>query len=191
MTWSSGFWLETPRLALRRFTRDDLDWFAALSADAEVSRYLGGPRDRPTAEAMFEARILRYYEEHPGFGIWLTVERESGRRVGYHLLNNIQGESMIQVGYTLVKDAWGHGYASEMALAVVRYGFVDLHVPRINGIASLGNHPSHRVLEKAGLRRREDRAFPHPAYSAEGPMAWFDRTAEDWIADDAGRRQAG
>ena len=186
---SSGFWLETPRLGLRRFTLDDLDWFAALSADAEVARYLGGPRDRQAAEDMFEARVLRYYDEHPGLGIWVTVERETGRRVGYHLLNNIQGESMIQVGYTLGKDAWGLGYATEMASAVVRYGFVDLHIPCINGIASLANHPSQRVLEKIGLRRRGERTVPHPAYAAEGPMAWFDRTAEDWIAQHAGRAQ--
>ena len=182
---SSGFWLETPRLALRRFTRGDLDWFAALSADAEVGRYLGGPRDRQAAEELFEARILRYYDEHPGLGIWLTVERETGRRVGYHLLNNIQGESMIQVGYTLAREAWGLGYATEMASAVLRYGFLDLHVPCINGIASLANHPSQRVLEKIGLRRRGERAFPHPAYAAEGPMAWFDRTAAEWIAEHA------
>ena len=183
---SPAFWLETPRLALRRFTPDDLDWFAALSADPDVARYLGGPRDRRAAEEVFDARILRYYDENPGLGIWLTVERATGRRVGYHLLNNIQGESMIQVGYTLSKEAWGLGYATEMAAAVLRYGFLDLRVPCINGIASLANHPSQRVLEKIGLQRRGERAFPHPAYAAEGPMAWFDRTAEEWIAERAG-----
>jgi RimJ/RimL family protein N-acetyltransferase len=179
----ADFWLETPRLALRRFTLDDLDWFAELHADAGVTRYLGGPRDRAGAEELFHARILRYYDEHPGLGIWTTVERDTGLRVGYHLLNHIQGEPMIQVGYTLIPATWGRGYASEMAAAVVGYGFRELHIPCINGIASLANGASQRVLEKIGLRRRADRAFPHPAYAAEGPMAWFDRTAEEWIAE--------
>ena len=41
---------------------------------------------------------------------------------------------------------------------------------------------SQRVLEKIGLERRGERAFPHPAYVAEGPMAWFEREKEAWLA---------
>jgi RimJ/RimL family protein N-acetyltransferase len=132
--------------------------------------------------AMLESRILRYYDRHPGFGIWLTVEKATGTRLGFHLLNNIQGESIIQIGYTLTKEAWGRGFATEVAFAVLHYGFVDLHVPRIVGMASLGNIASQRVLEKIGLERRGERAFSHPAYAAEGPLAWFERDAQGWLA---------
>ena len=132
------------------------------------------------ADALFESRILEYYDASPGFGIWLTVEKATGARLGFHLLNNIQGESIIQIGYTLTKDAWGRGFATEVASAVLRYGFVDLGLPSIAGMASLGNVASQRVLEKIGLERRGERAFSHPAYAAEGPMAWFEREAEEW-----------
>jgi hypothetical protein len=47
-------------------------------------------------------------------------------------------------------------------------------------MANLGNIASQRVLEKIGLERRGERAFSHPAYAAEGPMAWFERDAESW-----------
>ena len=178
-----GCWLETERLALRHFTNADLDWLADLYADPDVTRYLGGTRTRAHVEDMLRTRALEYYDAHPGLGIWTTVERATGQAVGFHLLNHIQGESIVQVGFSLAKPAWGRGYATEMAAALLRYGFVDLELDRITGIASLGNVASQRVLEKIGLHRRGERAFPHPAYAAEGPMAWFERDAAGWRAE--------
>ena len=70
-----------------------------------------------------------------------------------------------------------------MAVAILRYGFVDLRLPRIAGMANLQNHASQRVLLKIGLERRGERAFPHPAYASEGAMAWFERDAADWQAE--------
>jgi RimJ/RimL family protein N-acetyltransferase len=176
-------WLETARLGLRRFTPDDRNWLRDLYADPEVTRYLGGVQSAEAVDGMLRARILDYYEANPGLGIWMTIERATGARVGFHLLNNIQGELIIQVGFTLAKPAWGRGFGTEMAEAVLRYGFAELRLPRIVGMASRENRASQRVLEKIGLERRGERAFAHPAYAAEGPMAWFERDAGDWLTE--------
>lgn len=176
------YWLTTKRLALRRFTPADIDWLAELYSDSDVTRYLGGVRDRAEVEELLNTRILKYYDEHPGFGIWMTEDRATGSRLGFHLLNYIRGESIIQIGFALTKAAWGKGFATEMASAVLRYGFVDLKLPRIAGMASLQNTASQRVLLKIGLERRGERAFPHPDYASEGTMAWFERDAADWQA---------
>jgi RimJ/RimL family protein N-acetyltransferase len=77
------YWLSTKRLALRRFTSADLDWLAALYSDRDVTRYLGGVKDRAKAEELLTTRILQYYDEHPGLGIWTTVERASGTGIGF------------------------------------------------------------------------------------------------------------
>jgi ribosomal-protein-alanine N-acetyltransferase len=177
------WWLTTDRLALRRFTAEDLDFLADLYADPEVTRHLGGTRDRTQAEELLTTRILDYYEAHPGLGIWMTIERATGQRVGFHLLNHIQGETIVQVGFTLGKPAWGRGYGTEMARALLRHGFVGLALPRIVAIANLDNYASQNVLRKIGLRRNGERAFPHPAYAAAGPMAWFERDRDDWLAE--------
>jgi RimJ/RimL family protein N-acetyltransferase len=177
--------LTTERLALRRFTPADLDLLARLYADPDVARYVGGTKDRAQTEDMLRRRILEYYNLHPGLGVWATIERETGTCVGFHLLNHIQGESFIQVGYVLFREHWGRGYATEMARALLRYGFVDLGLPRIVGITNLGHTVSQRVLLKAGLNRRGERAFAHPAYADQGPLAWFERDAKDWIAAQA------
>jgi RimJ/RimL family protein N-acetyltransferase len=178
----SSCWLTTERLALRRFTPADFDWLVELYSDTDVTRYLGGVRSPAQTQSFLETRILQYYDENPGLGIWVTLERATGERVGFHLLNRIRGESIIQVGFVLAKSAWGGGFASEMAAAVLRYGFVDLNLPRIAGMASLRNVASQHVLQKIGLERRGERAFPHPDYAAEGPMAWFEREREGWCA---------
>jgi ribosomal-protein-alanine N-acetyltransferase len=179
----AAFWLTTNRLGLRRFTEHDLDWLTALYRNRNVTRHLGGPRDPDKAGEILGTRILDYYEHHPGLGIWMTVERETNAGIGFHLLNHIQGESFIQVGYVLDEPFWGRGYATEMAATVVRYGFRDLGLPRIHAIATLDNGASHRVLLKIGLKRNGERAFAHPAYSSAGPMAWFERDRDDWMAE--------
>lgn len=176
-------WLETERLALRRFTRDDLDWFAALYDDPDVARFLGGVKTRAQAETLFQERVLDYYDKHPGLGVWMTTDRTSGEPLGFHVLNYIAGETIIQVGFGLLKPAWGRGFATEGAFAMLQYGFAGLGFNRIAGMASHANVASLRVLEKIGLARRGDRTFPDPLYSEAGPLAWFERDAPEWLAE--------
>ena len=182
-------WLETERLALRRFTPDDLDTLARLHADPDVTRYLGGVKDRATTEAQMRTRILDYYDQHPGLGVWATIERATGAVAGFHVLNHIQGETELQVGYALFTDFWGRGYATEMTTALLDYGYGTLRLPQINAITDLGNTASQRVLLKAGLVRNGERAFAHPAYAASGPMAWFESYRDSWLAAHMSRGQ--
>ena len=174
MTTAPHFQLRTPRLIARRFTRDDFEWFARLFADPEVTRYLGGTRTRAQAEEMFATRVMAFYDERPGLGIWRTVRRDTNQPIGFHLLNSIQGETIIQIGFGLEQAAWGKGFGTEMAREVLRYGFDDLGLPHIAAIANLENTASQHVLEKIGLERRGERAFSHPAYASHGPFAWFE-----------------
>jgi [ribosomal protein S5]-alanine N-acetyltransferase len=176
-------WLTTERLALRCFTPDDLDWFAALYTDPEVTRYVGGTRDRAGAEQLLHERVLEYYQRHPGLGVWMTTERATSTPVGFHLLNHIRGESLIQVGYVLLKPAWGKGYATEMARALLHHGFATLGLPHICAITNLPHEVSQKVLLKIGLHRNGERLFAHPFYAAQGPMAYFERHASDWLAE--------
>jgi RimJ/RimL family protein N-acetyltransferase len=175
-------WLETERLALRRFTLEDLDTLARLNADPRVTRYLGGVKDRTQTEAVLRTRVLAYYDQYPGLGIWATIERASGQVAGFHVLNHIQGETDLQVGYALFTEYWGKGYATEMAVALLRHGYGTLGLAQVNAITDLDNLASQRVLLKAGLERKGERAFAHPAYAGVGPMAWFESRRDAWLA---------
>ena len=179
----AGDGLLSERLSLRRFTLADLPLLTELNADPEVMRYLGGVNSPQQTRTMLEGRIIEYYGAHPGLGVWATLLRDSGECIGFHLLNHIQGEKHIQVGYRLFRRHWGLGYATEMSLALLRYGYTQLGLPTIVAIADLENHASQRALLKSGLHRRGERSFPHPAYAAFGPLAWFERCAQDWLAE--------
>lgn len=173
--------LTSDRLMLRRFRPDDLDWLDRLNGDPQVMRYLGGPAPRADTEAMLSGRILAYYEQCPGLGIWATIERASGACIGFHLINHIRGEASVQVGYRLFPAFWGWGYATEMTRVLLQYGFADLALPKIVAMTHLDNRESQHVLLKSGLRRDGERRLTHPAY-AEGALAWFERRREDWLA---------
>jgi len=172
--------LTTERLAVRRYTEGDLDLLVRLHTDPEVTRYAGGLLTRDQSEAMLRGRILAYYDERPGLGIWLTTERATGTPVGMHLLNNIRDADIIQVGYLLYPEFWGRGYASEMAARLLRYGFEELGLPEISAITDLPHVDSQRVLLKIGLHRAGERHFP--AYGPE-PLAFFTRDARSWLAE--------
>jgi len=174
--------LTTDRLVLRRFTWEDLDLLDRLQSDPEVMRHVGGIKTRAQTEAQLESRILDYYEQYPGLGMWATLERATGACIGTHLLNHIQGETYIQVGYVLFSQYWGRGYATEMTVALLRYGFTELALPEIFAITDLPNVASQHVLLKAGLERKGERFFAHPAYAASGPLAWFEGHAARWLA---------
>lgn len=173
--------LASERLQLRRFTVADGALLQRLNSDPEVMRYLGGVERAEDTQAMLEGRILSYYEEHPGLGVWATLERSSGECIGFHLLNHIRGEALIQVGYRLFPQFWGSGYATEMSVALLRYGFANLGLPSICAITHPDNHGSQRVLLKSGLERRGERAFTHPSYAPYGAMPFFERSAADWL----------
>lgn len=178
--------LKTARLKLRRFTLDDEALLYRLNSDAKVMRYLGGPMSEEASRANLQGRILTYYHQHPGLGVWATCERASGRCIGFHLLNHVMGEEMIQVGYRLFEADWGQGYATEMSVALLRYGFADLGIATLTANADRNNLDSQKVLLKSGLHRAGERVLTHPmyaAYGAAGPVAHFERNAADWLAE--------
>ena len=173
----------TARLSLRCFRLDDLDLFDRLQSDPRVTKYTGGPKTRAQSEEMLQTRVVGYYDQHPGLGIWATLERATGACVGLHLVNNIQGETLLQLGYLLFPEHWGKGYATEMSLGLVRYAFTTLGLPVLHAMTDMPNVASQQVLLKAGLHRKGERAFPHPAYVKAGPMAWFECDAQSWLAE--------
>lgn len=147
--------LETERLFLRRMTLSDLDVMAQLNSDAEVMRYIGNGAvwTRAQSEARIR-RMLKVYEIFPGLGLWIGEEKANRRFVGAFALNYIPKTVEVEVGYRLAKSAWGRGFATEGARALVRYGITELGLDRVVGLTHPANNASKQVLMKAGLQAR-------------------------------------
>jgi RimJ/RimL family protein N-acetyltransferase len=145
-------WLETLRLELREFVTADRPDLERLDTDPRVMKYIGAGRlSTPDEITAAIHRVQRIYRVYPGLGNWRASRRDTGAYLGWFSLKYIPDTIRIEVGYRLVPEAWGQGFATEGASALVRYGLDDLGLERIIGITHPGNVASQRVLRKAGM----------------------------------------
>jgi RimJ/RimL family protein N-acetyltransferase len=169
--------LATKRLLLRRFTTADVHWLAALHGDPAVMRYIddGMPVARDVVRADTLPAILGEYGQLPdGLGCFAAMDKASERPIGWFALRppssvGLRPETMtelaqvpdaelnqvargaVELGYRLFPAAWGRGYATEGARALVHRAFTELRLERVVATTMTVNAASRRVLEKAGL----------------------------------------
>jgi ribosomal-protein-alanine N-acetyltransferase len=145
-------WLETLRLEFTLFGEGDFDELYRLDSDSRVMKYIadGKPASREATAQRLE-RFLRYPTLYPDLGVWRAARRDNGAYIGWFALNYAGKTTDIEVGYRLLPRAWGRGFATEGAMALVDYGFDDLGLDRIIGVTHPANKASQRVLRKAGL----------------------------------------
>lgn len=144
--------LETERLILREWRDDDLDAYAAIYADPEVMRFLGGPVERP--QAWRNMALMAGHWTLRGYGNWVLERRTDGRLIGRAGLWEPDGWPGTEVGWTLARDAWGAGYATEAARAAVAWAWSELAVPELLSLILPANGASIRVAERLGMAYR-------------------------------------
>lgn len=146
--------LETPRLSLREFRSGDVDDLFRSDGDGRVMRYLANGLEARTREQVEGslARMVAAQAERPGYGLLHASRRDDGVFVGGCGLFQVPEGEAIEIAYRLPFDCWGHGYATEMARAVLAHGFDKLGLQRIIGLTWPENLPSQRVLQKIGMQ---------------------------------------
>lgn len=131
---------------------DDVDRLYSLDSDPRVMRYIrDGATNTRTAVVDAVRRAIAHARLYPGLGVWPAEERDSGRFIGWFCLKYVPKTVDVEVGYRLLPEAWGRGFATEGARALVRYGFDEIGLDRIIGLTHPDNAASQRVLCKAGL----------------------------------------
>lgn len=144
--------LHTTRLRLRPFTNADTDDLFALQSDARVLRYWDAP---PWTERSRATRFIDSCRQmsDEGSGARVVIERKSDHAfVGWCTFNNWNPNfRSAGLGYCLSEAAWGCGYATEAARAVLQWAFDSLDLNRVQAEADTRNAASGRVLEKLGF----------------------------------------
>jgi RimJ/RimL family protein N-acetyltransferase len=191
--------LETERLVLRRFTPADAGNLLALDGDPEIMRYL---EPRVKTRAQIEAEVLPQFlgrhQQCPDFGRWAADARDSGDFVGWFGLRPVQpsdaaivdwadappGSGVAELGYRLRRSAWGRGYATEGARALVRRAFTELGVREIVATTMTVNTRSRAVMQRAGLRyaRTVHLTWAEPLDGNEQGDVEYRLRREDWLA---------
>ena len=147
---------ETPRLFLRRFTEEDVPLVYKLNSDPEIIKYVHEPvlENEEQAKEILINNILPQYKLN--VGRWAIHTKADYEFIGWCGLKYIEEPKMIDLGYRLLKTAWGKGYATEAAQYTLIYGLRDLKIDLITGTAHSENIASIKVLEKIGMKFSKD-----------------------------------
>jgi RimJ/RimL family protein N-acetyltransferase len=169
--------LETARLTLRPTQPQDFDGWAALMAD-EASRFIGGPQTRSEAWRGFMSMAGAW--AMTGHAMFSVIEKASGRWIGRVGPWVPEGWPGTEVGWGLVKAAYGQGYATEAAAAAIDWAFDTLGWTDVIHCIDPANDASQRVAERLGSTNRGPGRMPAP-FEAMAIDLWG-QTRDEWRA---------
>ncbi|MGB3908955.1 MAG: GNAT family N-acetyltransferase [Pseudolysinimonas sp.] len=162
--------IRTARLVLRNWRDADRDDWAAMNADPQVMEFFPSTLDRVQSNALFDR--FQAAVTTRGWGLW-AVEHE-GRFLGFTGLNPVGFEApftpAIEIGWRLRRDSWGHGFATEAAVAAASFAFDTLGVPELVSFTSVGNARSRAVMERLGMTCDPIDDFDHPNVAIGSPL---------------------
>ncbi|MFF4447190.1 GNAT family N-acetyltransferase [Streptomyces sp. NPDC001502] len=146
--------LRTERLLLDPYTPEDEEGFVALFQDTRVSRWMGdGPTSEAEDRALFGRVFTKVYAENL-FDVWAV--RRDGRLVGHAEIKRTDEVDGHEIIYALAPAAWGAGLGTEIAEAIVAYGFGLLGLTEVHATVADANTASLVLLERIGFTRVRD-----------------------------------
>ena len=164
MTFADSPLLETPRLRLRPHRLDDFETYAAMWAEPQIVRFVGGkPMSREAAWTRFLRQIGLW--RYLGFGFFALEDRESGAFVGeagFHDLRRTitpSNEGMMEAGWGFVSAVHGRGLAEEAMRAAIAWADCAHPGPPMTCIIQVGHAASLRVAAKLGFTPYAETAY--------------------------------
>jgi ribosomal-protein-alanine N-acetyltransferase len=158
--------LTTARLQLRRWTDADRAPFADLNADPRVMEHLSRRLSRAESDELVD-RIEAEFAAR-GFGLWAVEVRDSGMLAGFVGLHvpgfDAHFTPAVEIGWRLAHAAWGHGYATEAARAVLDLAFGSAGLAEVVSMTTPANLRSQRVMQRLGMHRDPADDFDHPSF---------------------------
>ncbi|HET9703430.1 MAG TPA: GNAT family N-acetyltransferase [Vicinamibacterales bacterium] len=168
--------LETSRLLLRVPRLDDLEPWAAMMADAEAAQFIGGVAPRSVTWRALMSMIGAWHA--CGFAMFSVYEKATGRWVGRLGPWMPDGWPGPEVGWAIVRDCWGRGYAPEGAIAATNWAFDNLGWTRVIHSIDPANTASQVVARKLGSRNLGPGKLPAPFEAA--PIDIWGQSREEW-----------
>jgi RimJ/RimL family protein N-acetyltransferase len=174
--------LETDRLILRPPLLEDFDGWAELMGDDESARFIGGAQPPALAWRGFLTLVGAWQVQ--GFGMFSVIERASGRWIGRVGPWRPLGWPGTEVGWGLVRSAWGRGYAHEAAAAGIGWAFEHLGWHEVVHCIAPENTASIRLAERLGSVNRGPGRLPPPFEEARVDI--WGQTRDEWRARGSG-----
>lgn len=167
--------IRTERLVLRQWKENDLEPFAQLNADSRVREFFQRLLSRDESDA--SVKRMSDHIERCGWGFWAASLAQTGEFIGFIGLEDIpftapfnELSPAVQIGWRLAFNYWGKGYATEGALAALRYGYETLNLEQIVSFTPVANQRSRHVMEKIGMHHDPKDDFDHPKLNEGDPL---------------------
>jgi 3-dehydroquinate dehydratase/shikimate dehydrogenase len=164
--------ITTDRLILRQWRSEDLEPFARLNADPLVREYFSSTLNRQESDRI--AKLISDEIDKNGYGFWALSVPHVSDFVGFVGIRPVDFEShftpAVEMGWRLAHEFWGRGYATEGALAALKYGFQRLKLDEIVAFTAVANARSRNVMEKIYMHRSIDDDFDHPQLALDDPL---------------------
>ncbi|HXD32060.1 MAG TPA: GNAT family N-acetyltransferase [Pyrinomonadaceae bacterium] len=135
---------------MRMFRESDAAAYAEICADPEVMKYLADGKPMNAFEAWRSMAFHVGHWELLGYGHFATEEKSSGRLIGRIGFLNPAGWPDFEIGWTIAREFWGRGYATEAARRALKYAFEDLDRDHVISLIDPENKASIRVAERLG-----------------------------------------
>ena len=166
--------IETERLLLRTYRTHDLETVYLLCSDPDVTHFFSAAFSvkREDVLASLPRRTERWRTQ--GFGQFGIFEKDTEKLIGYCGMQYLEEKTEVEIYYGLFKQYWQKGLATEAALAVLRFAFEHLNLPKVVAVTHPKNVSSHKVLSKIGMKRGADAQF----YNTEA--AFFSLSRNDF-----------
>lgn len=146
--------IRTFRLTLRPLGLRDADELRRMNADTSVMVYVGGVRDRAASDRSI-ARSLANWSTF-GYGRLAVVRQRDGAFLGWVTIEPADDPILvgeIEIGWRLMRSAWGEGFGTEAAAAAAAWAFDTIGIERLVAVIDAENAASVRVAEKIGMSR--------------------------------------
>lgn len=169
--------IETERLILRPTAASDFERWADFMADPEAMLHLGGVQPRPIAWRAFIGMAGAWQIQ--GFGMFSVIEKASGNWIGRLGPWMPDGWPGTEVGWSIVREAWGKGYASEGAIATIDWAFANLGWSEVIHTISSENQASKGVAARLGSTYLRQGHLPPPS---DIDVEIWGQTREQWLA---------
>ena len=146
---------QTARLIIREYFPEEEDLFVELHKDEQVLKYI--PRRSEEENRSLFKESLQAYADGTGLSRWGMFDINDGAFIGACLFRPAkEAPGKVEFGYSMHVKYWGKGYATEMARAMLNYGFKQMNFPVICAVTHPDNKASQNVLLKAGMTQYAD-----------------------------------
>lgn len=145
--------LETERLILREYVKEDFDALFEIVSDQETMQHYPAPFNEEKTKNWI-AWNMENYEKY-GFGLWAVVLKETGAFIGDCgvTIQNIDGEMLPEIGYHIHKKYWRKGFAKEAARAVRDWVFQNTQYNTIYSYMKYTNIGSYSTAMANGMKK--------------------------------------